>query len=761
MSIKWGDIFGLIRFLEHSAECRTKSTSATKMKIIGIASLRQLRHTSTSPVPITAILCSLLIATIAHTNAEAFHWQWLNPKPQGNRLNSCTYGSAGYVAVGQLGALCHSSNGIDWTEHHLDSSEELFSVVYSTDRYAAVGNSGRVWVSQDGTQWSVAHSGPLPYLRLRYINGLYWALGGSQIASSRDLLNWQVITLSNIGLSAVHDIAYGKDKFVAVGIAGTILSSSDGVVWSKRISTVTTHLNTIAYGNSLYLAAGDDGVVLTSTNGTVWTNVTDTIPHRHGVVLMFDVVYSDGRFLLTSTDGVILSTTNGTQWRTNVPATTHALLGITKGSNGYCAVGERGTILSSVDGAHSIESTHTFSRAHFTDVASHNGKAIALDESGSPLISDNGWNWRPFTTRLSATRVRIRDGVYWLTGQGASFGNDLSSLRSCNVRNVLDACFGNDAFVAIGRWNAYSGHIQASSDAWTWVTGYVSTNRLLTAATYGHQTFVAVGQSGTIVTSPDGLRWTQQSSNTKANLNDIVFANGVFVIVGDQGNVFISTDGYKWTWYSSGVVEDIEHVSLNEERLTAVTRWEYRQKQRILLSLDGRRWVSSTVPAETVSGASYLKTGELVAVGPNGTILITFLPILTYEEWAEAYFGRVGSQREEIGGRMADPDHDGLANILEYAFDLSPIVPSKDSAPLTAAFDAHDQGTFTVSYRRRKYVLDLSYIIEASTNLVDWTTSGLVASATNDLASAEMVTLRDTYPARGTKRRFFRLSVEE
>ncbi len=55
---------------------------------------------------------------------------------------------------------------------------------------------------------------------------------------------------------------------MAVGGGGTILTSPDGVTWTRRASGTTQHLHAVTYGNGLFVAVGSWGTVLLS-NG-VW-----------------------------------------------------------------------------------------------------------------------------------------------------------------------------------------------------------------------------------------------------------------------------------------------------------------------------------------------------------------------------------------------------------------------------------------------------------------------------------------------------------
>ena len=54
--------------------------------------------------------------------------------------------------------------------------------------------------------------------------------------------------------------------FVTVGDNGIILTSSDGISWTKRTSGTTKNLYGVTYGNSTFVTVGDNGTCLLYTS---------------------------------------------------------------------------------------------------------------------------------------------------------------------------------------------------------------------------------------------------------------------------------------------------------------------------------------------------------------------------------------------------------------------------------------------------------------------------------------------------------------
>ncbi len=118
--------------------------------------------------------------------------------------------------------------------------------------------------------------------------------------------------------------------------------------------------------------------------------------------------------------------------------------------------------------------------------------------------------------------------------------------------------------------------------------------------------------------------------------------------------------------------------------------------------------------------------GDLLAAAPLAPLEIGSAALAAYETWAEG----LGLTDEEAAP-LADPDADGLVNLLEYAFGGSPRVADSPSLyTVTPSLDPSGHTMITVAYRQREggvgtpgidYTADgLRYTVEASTDLQTW-----------------------------------------
>lgn len=113
-----------------------------------------------------------------------------------------------------------------------------------------------------------------------------------------------------------------------------------------------------------------------------------------------------------------------------------------------------------------------------------------------------------------------------------------------------------------------------------------------------------------------------------------------------------------------------------------------------------------------------------------------------------------------VWGNLADPDADGLPNLLEYALQTAP--KTATASPLVTGLDTTEPGSpqLTLTYKRVKRALlaGLLYEVEWSDTLAadSWSVSGVSERVVGSTSTAE--TIVASVPA-GSERRFLRLRV--
>jgi hypothetical protein len=117
---------------------------------------------------------------------------------------------------------------------------------------------------------------------------------------------------NSTGLTSLLDIVYSPEKnlFVAVGAAGKIIKSSDGMSWSiaGNLGQNSNELRSVAYGNGKFVAVGGKGinansVIMYSPDGDIWTRASIDSSWKVGSSLgkgFTNVIYEKGVFVVSA-----------------------------------------------------------------------------------------------------------------------------------------------------------------------------------------------------------------------------------------------------------------------------------------------------------------------------------------------------------------------------------------------------------------------------------------------------------------------------
>lgn len=153
-------------------------------------------------------------------------------------------------------------------------------------------------------------------------------------------------------------------------------------------------------------------------------------------------------------------------------------------------------------------------------------------------------------------------------------------------------------------------------------------------------------------------------------------------------------------------------------------------------------------------------------IGPDATLTIADLP---FDNWRATWFTFAELNTPSISGDLADPNANGINNLLEYALNGTPKGPSLALRPQVELSANH----LLFSFSRNLAIADLTYIVQGSDDLVSWTDlttatgggawtillTGAGASETGP-GSLKTATITDPVPGDTSHRtRFLRLKV--
>lgn len=531
-------------------------------------------------------------------------WQWRNPIPQGNRMSAITHGGGLMVAVGEYGAIITSPDPATspWAVSLSPTNGDLRAITYGNGVYVAGGigggNSGMILTSPDGTNWfkqSWTNNNTREIYGLAYGAGLFVIAGErSGVWSSPDGTNWTRRLSDASSSSHLNGITYQADLgFVAVGSAGKVLKSLDGITWVTNTPPTTLALNAITYGTNglnegIFMAVGASGGIFTSLDAATWTlqNSGTTIALKgvaYGPGVGFSAVGSSASvsWVTASSDGVT--------WTAGLPSVPNEdYRAVIYATGKFVAVGHYGGTASSATGSvASWVSRTSYGWTVYNNAGAWDGSTfVVVGTGGSVLTSPDGITWIARVSGLPGTTV----------------------LRS--------VAYGQGLFVAGGD----GGTILTSENGGTnWAAQSSGVITTLNGLAYVNNTFMAVGASGTILTSPDGTNWAAQTSFTANTLRGAAYGGGLYVTAGDSGTVLTSPDGTNWVLQPLGNTRAINAITYATNAF--VTAGE---RNRVMSSADGTNWTLRTVEggstSPTLNGVAY-GSGNFVVAGGSATIL--------------------------------------------------------------------------------------------------------------------------------------------
>lgn len=314
----------------------------------------------------------------------------------------------------------------------------------------------------------------------------------------------------------------------------SVLAKSQGNLdLSYRLvsSSIQTNLKTITTNASQFNVFGDTGAyVIGSSNGLTWTNqpsisspVTflyftgSTYDGDNQVTILVGYDQSDNSII-----GQIFD--NNTNYYPSDNITSDQLNSVAVNSGTYIAVGNNGTIVTTLDSS-SWTTIQTSGTTNNLNYVYYSTKYIVVGDSGTILTSDDTITW---TAQTILTTLSLRSVIY--TGTKYIAVGDLGLIASS-----VDGIAWTTSFIV--DYNFKSISIDTS--------GYNTVDRILIA-----------GDSGIIYQSiDDGVTWNLvQNLISTTNLYNIVF-DGIntnnFYIVGDSGTIIAYDNKFDSLTYNS------------------------------------------------------------------------------------------------------------------------------------------------------------------------------------------------------------------
>ena len=488
---------------------------------------------------------------------------------------------------------------------------------------------------------------------------------------------------------------------------------------SDPSDTTTSGATVTLRGYYPTLGTTDGGITITSND---LLTSSGALKLNGGVLDLSGGVLSLGGNTLTLNAATTTTTTIGTTTTT----TGNSGLIISSGGSSITS-GSTVTIGSSISGGNT-----------FTGVTSTNVSNLVITGSSQGSITlgtTGGVRALPLANNVTTTGAVLN-----LSGGGSQnlvVGNSISGALTFNSTNTLPTS-GTITLSSGGILNLTGIHDSGLSV----VIGNASTSGGITLGTTG--LVITAASSGTTVQTSGTVRVATLGSLPAGNTPDSAsFAVPAVALlgVGDVGSQSISARGVVYsltaantmpTLGGAGVVKVVHTglpdasggFSLTATGLAANTAYTYR------------------VYATDSTGATYLSQAT------------TFTTPTVLQNWRQTFFGTI--QGTNHAADNADPDGDGLPNLIEFATGKNPTTPN--AAAATTSFSG---GALEYTYTRSLDALNsgTTFTVEWNDTLnpTQWSSTGVTEVILSDNGLIQQV--KATLPASSTGRRFVRLNV--
>ena len=230
-----------------------------------------------------------------------------------------------------------------------------------------------------------------------------------------------------------------------------------------------------------------------------------------------------------------------------------------------------------------------------------------------------------------------------------------------------------------------------------------------------------------------GQTWTQLAGNALAPSGILNVDSCAFSPI--NSNEFYFSTELDGLWCST-------NISATAPSFFAVTNYPFSHPLRLIVNPYNSNEVWVTSFGNGLRVGTYSSAGVLAPI----------------DQWRQLHFG-ANATNTAIAGDLADPDGDGIPNLLEYALNLDPLVASVAGLPVCATTNVSGANFLTLSYTQVKSATDITYIVEsAGVPAGAWTTNVTPVGIT-DQGATQTMTYRDNIAMSAAPARFMHLRV--
>ncbi len=227
--------------------------------------------------------------------------------------------------------------------------------------------------------------------------------------------------------------------------------------------------------------------------------------------------------------------------------------------------------------------------------------------------------------------------------------------------------------------------------------------------------------------------------------------------------------GVAWTTPGGDRAERVGRIL----QLSGSANWDHVFYPPVDLTMLVQKWAAGTVANQGLMLVRSPVTGIGLKASEYSTSSAPYLEITYTEEAAPALYelwlhgpftdGELADATREatVWGRQADPDGDGMANLIEYALGTDPRTANPGGLGALLNGPVLDSSALAFAFRRRPGTVGVGFALEQSTDLANWSVvpaGGRTEEIVDCGCGLEEVVWR-LVPASGQQRGFYRLRL--
>ncbi|MEN8743570.1 MAG: putative Ig domain-containing protein [Lentimonas sp.] len=459
--------------------------------------------------------------------------------------------------------------------------------------------------------------------------------------------------------------------------------------------------------------------------------------------------------LALRTNGTVAAWGRNTNGQCDVPIDLHSVVAIAAGYANSLALKQDGTVVAWGSASYDLDTIPT-GLSDVVEISAGNYLNVALKSDGEVVAwgsSSNSANVVPESAQ-GAVHASVGYGhIITLSESGITvgWGDDWQGQISgpTGRTDIVSFACGDDLTLGLTR----SGRVLA----WGWdiydVTDVPAELGIVNSVATGDRFAMAVQADGSLTA------WGHNSdgqSDVPIGLGPVIMADGGSghaVALVDADGFVPSTSLY--TTFATAGLPLYQDISL----------WDSADEigVRFLptgLSYDSITAEISGTPTET---GNFLTRVTAQRGFAQSTVLVPFEihDARRLSDWENVHFDAIEKANGDSSD-LADMDFDNIPNLLEYALHRNPKASENSTTTTPSSTAINDQDYLTLTYERLKGASDIRYIVEVSSDLINWSSGAEHTTRVQTInnTETEIIAVRDLSPITSERKRFMRLRVE-